>query len=167
MLTRTFLIRSGGFTLIENMMALTLIAFGMAAIYTLSGRLSVLRSSKDEASAGQVLQQRIEQLRISNWQRVTNATWIRDNLLNVNADGAASLNALTETVTVTPYGSANTSTNTFTLSGGTATAASSNSSLLAENAVKINWRVTWVGIPAGKVHTRETLAVLGKGGVAK
>lgn len=159
---------SAGFTLVENMIALTVIAIGLAAVYSLNGQtLSLLRSSKDEACASQVLQQRVEQLRIGNWQRLTSPAWIRDSLLNAQADGAGSLNALSESVKVVPYNSNNTSFNTFTASGGSASAGSANASLLGENAVQIFWTVTWVGIPAGKTHTRQTVSVLAKGGVAK
>jgi Tfp pilus assembly protein PilV len=158
----------GGFTLLENVIACSIIAIGMAATYSLNGQsMGVLRMAKDQSSASQVLQQRVEHLRIANWQKVSNPTWIRDSILNTGADGTSSLTNLTETVTVAAYGGTSTATNTFSRGPSGPSAAAGNVSLLNENAVLIKWVATWNGIPKGKVHTRELVTVLGKGGVAK
>jgi hypothetical protein len=87
--------------------------------------------------------------------------------MNAPADGAANLNSLAETATVTPFDSTNTNINTFTRTGSSAVAGSGNVSLLTENALSVKWTVTWSGIPKGKTHRREIVAVLGKGGIAK
>jgi len=150
------------------MVACAMIASGLAGTYTLNSQtISTLRMANEESCASQVLQQRIEQLRIANWQRVSDATWIADHVLNTPADGSASLNGLSETITVVPYNSASPYVNTFTRTGTTTRAASTNVDQIDEAAVTVKWSLTWKGIPSGKLHTRETLAVLGKGGVAK
>jgi hypothetical protein len=157
----------GGFTLVENVMACALVAVGMAGTYLVNGQsMSILRMAKDEASASQVLQQRVEHLRIANWQRITNPTWIRDYILNASADGSAALASLNETITISPY-TGTSSGNTFTRVGGTASAGASNVSMMAQDALVVKWKVTWRGVPSGKVHHREMLTVLGKGGIAK
>jgi hypothetical protein len=154
------------FSLVENILACAIVALGLAGTYTLNSQtMGVLRMAKEEAFASQVLQQRIEHLRIANWQRISSPTWIRDSLLNVSADGSSSLRGLSETVTLTPLGSS--TGNTFSRTGSTAVAGSANTSLLTQDSLLIKWSVTWNGIPGGKVHTRETLAVLGRGGIAK
>ena len=159
--------REKGFTLIENVFACALIALGLACTYTVNSQtMGVLRMAKDEAFASQVLQQRIEHLRIANWQRITSPTWIRDNILNVSADGGSSLAGVVETVTVVPYDNSSAG-NTFTRTNGAASSSGGNASLLRQDAVTVKWKITWKGIPSGKVHDRETLAVLGKGGIAK
>lgn len=166
--TRRSKAAAAGFTLLENVVACAVIAIGLAGTYLVNGQcMGVLRMAKDEASASQVLQQRIENLRIANWQRISSPTWIRDNILNAPADGAATLANLTEKVTITPYKGTLTTTNTFTRTGTTATAGAGNASLVTENSVAVTWDVTWTGVPQGKVHTRELIAVLGKGGIAK
>src|SRR4051812_22578978 len=91
----------GGFTLLENVFACALVAMGLACTYTINGQtMGVLRMAKDEACASQVLQQRIEHLRIANWQRITDDTWLRDHILNTAADGGGGLSGIVETVTV-------------------------------------------------------------------
>jgi len=150
------------------MLACGLIALGLAATYTLNSQsMSTLRMANEESCASQILQQRVEQLRIANWQRISSPTWVRDNILNSVADGSASMNGLTETVTIVPYNSASPLVNTFTRTGTTVQAAATNASLIDENSLTIKWSITWKGLPSGKVHKRETLAVLGKGGIAK
>ena len=44
-------------------------------------------------------------MRIANWHEITDAAWVRDNLLNVDAAGGAQLKNLVETVMLVPYGS--------------------------------------------------------------
>lgn len=169
--SRAGMLRSGStaaFTLLENVIACMIIAVGLVGTYAINGQcMDVLRMAKDEASASQVLQQRIEHLRIANWQRISDGVWIRDRILNATADGSVALQNLVETVTITPYGSATTSVNTFSRSGTTATAGSSNVDLINEHSLAIRWTVTWTGIPRGKTHRREVVTVLAKGGVAK
>src|SRR3954453_7410934 len=104
--------RRDGFTLLDSVLACGILALALGAVFTVSSHaLQTLRLSKDETVASQVLQQRLEQLRIANWQRVSDPTWIRDNILNVEADGAFGLGSLKETVTITPYNSPATSSN--------------------------------------------------------
>jgi Tfp pilus assembly protein PilV len=159
---------SAGFTLLENVVACAIIAVGLAGTYLVNGQcMGVLRMAKDEAAGSQVLQQRVENLRIANWQRISSPTWIRDNILNAPADGASTLSNLTEKVSITPYKGTLTTTNTFTRTSGTAAAGPSNASLVTENAVQVTWNVSWTGVPKGKTHTRELVVVLGKGGIAK
>jgi hypothetical protein len=154
------------FSLVENVLACAIVALGLAGTYTLNSQtMGVLRMAKEEAFASQVLQQRVEHLRIANWQRISSPTWIRDRLLNASADGSDSLRGLTETAIITPLGA--TTGNTFSRGGGAVVAASGNTSLLSQDSLLIKWTVTWNGMPAGRVHTRETLVVLGRGGIAK
>lgn len=159
------------FTLLENVVACVVIAIGLAGTYSINGQcMDVLRMAKDEASASQVLQQRIESLRIANWQRIADDLWIRDHILNAAADGSTALPNLSEKVEITPYAGTVTDTNTFTRTGTTATAGlptKPNVDLIAQNSLIITWTVTWTGVPKNKQHTRQVVTVIGKGGIAK
>src|SRR5438105_4748053 len=105
------------FTLVDSLLACAILALALGAVFAISSySLQTLRRGRDEMSSSQVLQQRIEQLRIANWQRVTDPVWLANNILNVEADGGFALPALKETITITPYNSANTNSNTFTRS---------------------------------------------------
>jgi type II secretory pathway pseudopilin PulG len=160
--------RRDGFTLLDSVLACGILALALGAVFTVSSHaLQTLRLAKDETVASQVLQQRLEQLRIANWQRVSDPTWIRDNILNVEADGAFGLNALKETVTITPYNSATAGSNVFTRQNYLAAAAAGNTDLLAERTVRILWALDWKGVPKNRPHRRESVIILAKGGVAK
>ncbi len=165
---RKTLHRTGGFSLLENVFACAVICLFLAGTFTANSEsMSILRMGRDEAGASQVLQQRIEQLRIANWQAITGSTWIRDNILNKDADGSANLQGVIEGISITPYNGLTTATNQFSRTLGTATANGGNSSLIAESAIKVTWTVTWSGLPKGRIHTRQNVAILGLGGVAK
>jgi prepilin-type N-terminal cleavage/methylation domain-containing protein len=170
---------TAAFTLLESMVACAVIAIGLAGTYSINGQcMDVLRMAKDEASASQVIQQRIESLRIANWQRISDNVWIRDHLLNASADGSAALPGLVETVTIMPYPITTTDKNTFTRNGTTAsatctrsgtttTASTATPDFIGQNSLVITWTVTWTGVPRNKQHKREVVTVLGKGGIAK
>jgi len=160
--------RTEAFTLIDCVFACGILAFALGAVFTVNGYgLQELRVGRDEMTSSQVLQQRIEQLRIANWQRITDPVWIRDNILNVAADGSYTLGNLTETVTITPFNSAVTASNTFTRANYLAAASGSNQNFALQNTISVKWALSWNGVPKNRVHRRETVVVLAKGGVAK
>ena len=130
--------------------------------------MKTIRTAKEAASASQVLQQRVEAMRIANWHQITDGNWLASNVLNANAAGADGLNNMSETLTLTPYdNSANTSSTQITRSNGTATVTTNSNTLLAENAVKAVWTVSYSGGINSKATTRQTVAIIAKGGVAK
>ena len=148
-------------------------AAGIAAIFLGSlfaintSSMGTLKMAREAAAASQVLQQRVESMRIANWHQITDAAWIRDNLLNASAPGSTELKSITETLTIAPYGSANTAVTRLRRSGTTATVNLNNTSLLTENAIKVTWQIDYTGAPNDKSTTRQTVAILAKGGVAK
>jgi hypothetical protein len=52
-------------------------------------------------------------------------------------------------------------------SGGTTTIVNRNNALLAESAIKVIWTVAYSGGMNSQSTTRQTVAILAKGGVAK
>ena len=148
-------------------------AAGISAIFLGSlfaintASMGTIKMARETAAASQVLQQRVESMRIANWHQITDANWIRDNLLNTAAPGSSELNSITETLTIAPYGSANTAVTRLTRSGTTANVTLNNTSLLTENAVKVTWQIDYTGAPNDRSATRQTVAILAKGGVAK
>jgi hypothetical protein len=106
-------------------------------------------------------------MRIANWHQITDADWIKNNLLNVGANGSVDLKSVTEILTIAPYGSANTAVTRITRTGNTAAINLENDNLLTENAIKVTWTVNYIGAPNDRAMTRQTVAILAKGGVAK
>lgn len=157
-----------GFTLLETMVAGTIMALFLSALFSVNSvSMATLRAARESTCASQVLQQRIEAMRIANWHQVTDADWLQANLLNSEAAGADMLNSRTETLTLIPYGSTTTGNTQLNRSNGAATIINRNSSLLAENAVKVIWTINYVGSPNNRTFSRQIVAILAKGGVAK
>jgi hypothetical protein len=122
--------------------------------------------ARESACASQVLQQRIEAMRIANWHQVTDASWLVANLLNADAPGASQLKNMSETLTLIAYGSSTVGNTQLTRTNGAVSIVANNSALLGENAIKIIWTVNYTAGPNG-IISRQIVAILAKGGVAK
>src|SRR4051812_42772195 len=95
-----------GTTLIEVVIATGLVAVFLGSLFTMNtASMDTIQMAKQSAAASQVLQQRVESLRIANWHQVTDPDWVRSNLLNVASDSGTGLQHLVETLTLMPYGS--------------------------------------------------------------
>jgi uncharacterized protein (TIGR02598 family) len=157
------------FSIIETTMAAGLSAVFLASLFSLNtASMQTLKMAHESACASQVLQQRVESLRIANWHQITDADWLKANLLNTDAPGSDLLKAESETLMLIPYGSATTGNTQLNRNyGASATIVNRNNALLAENAIKIIWTVNYQGSPNNRPLTRQTVAILAKGGVAK
>ena len=155
-------------TLIESVIAASLSAIFLGSLFTVNtSTMQTIKIARETACASQILQQRIEGLRIANWHQVTDADWIRTNLLNVDAAGSSGLKSLSETLTLIPYGSSSTATTQLERVNGSSRVVVENPSLLTESSMKVIWTVNFTGAPNDRVSSRQTVAILAKGGVAK
>ena len=160
--------RASGATLIEATIAAATSALFLGSLFTANmTAMKTIRTSREAGCASQVLQQRVESMRIANWPQITDPDWSSANLLSSEAAGYDGLSQMTETLTLIPYGSATTNNTQLIRSGGTTTIVNRNDALLAENAVKVIWKVVYSGGINGNVTTRQAVAILAKGGVAK
>ena len=132
-----------------------------------SSAMDTIRMARESACASQVLQQRIEAMRIANWHQVTDANWLLANLLNADAPGASELKNMSETLMLVPYGSATVGNTQLNRANGAANIVANNSALLGENAVKIIWTVNYTAVPNDRIISRQIVVILAKGGVAK
>lgn len=157
-----------GFSLIEATTAAAIAAVFLSSLFTMNmATMDTIRCAKESISASQTLQQRMESLRIANWHQVTDASWLRDNLLNTPAAGSDQLKDLIETLTLVAYNSSNVGNTQLTRTGGRADIVNENPTLLNENAVKIIWTINYTGAPNARPLSRQMVAILAKGGVAR
>ena len=160
--------RTAGFTLVEMTIATALSVLFLSSLFTMNvTSMDTIRCAKESVSASQALQQRIESMRIANWQEITDPDWISANLLNANAPGSGQLKNLSETLTLVPYGSSNVGNTQLVRAGNATTIVSRNPALLTENAIKVIWTVNYNGAPNDRANSRLIVAILAKGGVAK
>jgi len=106
-------------------------------------------------------------MRIANWHQITDADWIKANLINNSVAGSGDLKSMTESVTISPYGSGNVGDTQLNRNSTSVTITNRNDALLTENAIMVTWTVNYTGAPNDRPTTRQTVAILGKGGVAK
>jgi len=156
------------FTLIECTIATAISALFLGSLFLVtSSAMDTLQMARESACASQVLQQRIEAMRIANWHQVTDANWLLTNLLNADAPGANQLKNMSETLTLVAYGSSTVGNTQLTRTNGAVSIVANNSALLGENAIKIIWTVNYTAGPNGGIISRQIVAILAKGGVAK
>lgn len=158
-----------GTSLIETTIAAAISAMFLTSLFSMnSSSMQTIKMARESACASQVLQQRVESLRIANWHQITDPDWLKDNILNADAAGSATLKGESETLTVVAYGSSTTGNTQLTKNQGETTViVNRNAALLAENAIKVIWTVDYTGAPNDRPINRQTVAILAKGGVAK
>ena len=155
-------------TLLEAAIAASISALFLGSLFTMnSSTMETIKMAPEVAWASQILQQRVEGMRIANWHQVTDANWIQTNLLNTDAPGSDGLKNLSETLTLIPYGSSSTSTTQLVRTHGSTSIVAQNTSLLMESAMKVIWTVNFTGAPNDRSSSRQTVTILAKGGVAK
>lgn len=155
-------------TLIESTVASAIGALFLSTLFSINtAAMQTVKMGREVAAASQVLQQRMESLRIANWQQVTNATWVRDNLLNTDVSGSAAIKGLSEQLTLIPYGSATVGNTQLSRANGSSSIVSTNQALQSENAIKVIWTIAYSGSPNNRSVTRQLVTILAKGGVAK
>jgi hypothetical protein len=157
-----------GSTLVEASIAACTSALFLGSLFAMNMTgMKTIRTAREATSASQVLQQRIESMRIANWHQVTDADWVKTNLLGSQAAGSDRLNQMTETLTLTPYNGTTTTNTKIVRDGSTTTIVNRNNALLSESAMKVTWTVAYSGGINRQATTRQAVAILAKGGVAK
>jgi hypothetical protein len=152
---RAFVRSSGAFTLIENAFAVAIVGLFFVALYALSTQcVYMLNSGREAAAAEQSAQDRLEQLRNCTWAQLTDAGYLRDNILSASTTGARNLGFVTETVTVNAYPTAINPAISVVRSNGTATAASSNASIANSDIVRVDLALSWKAGPGGRSRTQ-------------
>ena len=156
------------FALVECTIATAVSALFLGSLFLMnSSAMDTIQLARESTCASQVLQQRVESMRIANWHQVTDTNWLVTNLLNADAPGASQLTNMSETLMLVPYGSTTVGNTQLTRTNGAVAIVSSNSALLGENAVKIIWTVSYTAAPNNRTISRQIVAILAKGGVAK
>ncbi len=160
--------RTRGFTLLETMSAIGMVgAFIAILIVVSSSVLNLLRTSKDNVSASQVLQERAEQLRLTSWGQLTNASRLATDVLSSETASTSGLSTPIETVVISPYPAKSGFTpGKVVRKNGAATVVSSNAALENERIVRVDVTLTWSGFPKKRDRTRAATVLIAKGSSA-
>jgi Tfp pilus assembly protein PilV len=83
-----------GFTILEVLFAASIMAFAVSSVFAMNSHiLKTLQQARDSSAASQILQQRMEQLRLNGWGSVTSANALSAHM----EDGMRSENQLAHT----------------------------------------------------------------------
>lgn len=155
---------TGGFTLVEVAIAAGLVVFGLASIYAMQSQtLQIARAAHDSGTSSQILQQRVEQLRLNKFTDVASSSGLVD-LMNSPTESEArrtGLANLTEKVTLT--NSDGSSGFSVSRRDGNATA-TTNADFSAGTRVKAYMLVSWTDRTGA--HRREFSTIFARGGVS-
>jgi hypothetical protein len=93
-----------GITLVEAMVSLSLLALGYAGIsMTNSVCLHIVRRQRETVAAGQLLQERMEQMEAAGWSNITDGTRIAGKVLAVLSAHSKYLGTAHELIRVSTY----------------------------------------------------------------
>ena len=150
--------RKEGLALLETVAAVAMVGSFIAILITMSSNLlGLLRTSKDNISASQNLQQRVEQLRLINWAGLTNPQRLAEDILAIPTPSVDGLSAPIETVTVSPYPAQNGFVPAKAVcEKGVATVISSNPALMDCLLVRVDLSLTSSGFPKKRDRSRVT-----------
>jgi len=183
----------GAFTLVEALVAVAVVAIGLTSLFVLNTRcLRFLRRSKEAVIAGQVLQERIEQLRIINRWNSTNiisTNWLGGtNFLGSesraaylvaptgNGTGTLGVGEFEEIITLNPVSVTNNSTVTVdtttsltvtksrTSGGSSISSTSANAGNFTNSSlVRVRLQFRWLPFGGGTTNTVETATLFARG----
>ena len=163
--------RTRAFTLMETTVAGAIVAVLLTGLFVLnSDMLHLLRSSAETTNASAHLQTRVEQVRLANWNQLTDPAWVQATLLNAPTDAELNLSGLSETFTATPYVSPCSAAPTASpppaytvsrLADGTTSVSpagySSGALLAQQEMLRIDLSISWPGINRTRTRTQTTL----------
>ncbi len=169
----------GGFTLIDVMGSLLIIGLALVAIVTANSRaMTMLKSSRQAATASKCLQQRIEQIRTYNWTEVTDSQAMMD-LYSAPPLPSIELPGFSEQVTINQFIPSQTYNTQSTQpspsptpmvitrgANGTVALVTDNTALVSGPEVRVDVQINWPG-PGGTTRTRETSVIIANGGVGR
>ena len=156
------------FTLVEVVVTLGVLLIALAGIAAVnSGTFALVRSAKQSSAASLSLQERVEQLRISNWRQITDAQYLKDTFFGRSIRNMAAIPTATETITISSYPDASTTEPVKVQRTSTGVRIlTSGSEISNEPLARVDIRIEWPG-NNGRLRMRETSTIISKGGVAR
>jgi len=158
-----------GFTLVETSVAVTLVGMFISFLLASSSNvLGLLRTAKDNVSASQALQERVEEMRIANWVQITDAEFLRSDLFSGSASSTAALSKPVETITVSAYPpKAGSVAAQIRRENNVTSVVSTNLALKDERMVRVDVNLTWKGFPRNRTRVRAATVLVAQGGITK
>jgi len=165
---------ASGFTLAEVVVAVGIIAIGFLGSFAMVLQCGKQASAAEESSLVCTgLEQQMDLLRTLSWTALTNGSGITGTVWNAQPPALSGLPVTQETITITPYGQANTQTLTATWNvplAPTVTLAPAvggpTQALSTATAVQVVATMTWTGRRSGRQMTQSLVTLISEGGIS-
>lgn len=158
-----------GFTLAETLIATAVALLGMAGAMSLNqGHLRLVKSARQSNAATLCLQERVEQMRLADWRKITDAGYLKDTLLAAPARSAAPLDQLWETITITAYPDPAAAKKLIIerrVNGERVTMLSGDG-LSSERLAEVEFQIGWLG-PDRRPRIRASTTMISNGGISR
>ncbi len=164
------LLSVGGFTLIEVLAAIGIVAIGFLGTFAMVMQGGTMVSAaEEEALVCSGLEQRMDQLRTLSWTSLTDGTGITGTLYIARPAPLSGITVTQETVTISAYNLAGAQTLNGAWVGVSAPTATptAGTALSAAHAVKVVATLSWTGRRSSRAQTRSLVTIISDGGISK
>lgn len=162
--------RNAGFTLLETAIAIGIMAIGFLGSFGAVLQAGKMASaSEEEALVCSSLEQRMDQLRLLQWDPLTNGTGITSTVWMARPEAMAGITVSQEALTISPCDVPGTQTLQATWDDASAPAITftGGTALSAASTVKVVATLTWTGRRSSRAQTRSLVTVISRGGISK
>ncbi|MHA3774737.1 prepilin-type N-terminal cleavage/methylation domain-containing protein [Verrucomicrobiota bacterium sgz303538] len=163
---------SAGFSFVEALIAISIIAISLGALMTLNGQqLRVVKIARDTNAATLYQQERVEQLRQMRWPDLTSSDFVANTYMRNRPRSKAALDQISETVTIAAYPVATQGSKALRVdqsTDGTATVDSTQNgfALANERLVRVDLLLKWKGAD-GRQRERSTATLISDSGITR
>lgn len=166
--------RNAGFTLAETLVGASVAVIGMAAVAVLNqAHLRYVQSARQSNAATLALQERVEQMRLADWRKITDPTYLKDTLYATATVSSSPLARFTEEVQVAAYEPVIDAEHPAPqklivqrLVNGSRVTLMSGSGLATQRLAKVDLKIAWTGTD-GRSRTRATTTLISNGGISR
>ena len=166
--------RNAGFTLAETMVGAAVAVVGMAAVAVLNqAHLRYVQSARQSNAATLALQERVEQMRLADWRKITDPTYLKDTLYATATKSSGPLSRFTEEVQVEAYepviDAAHPAPQKLVVQrrvNGSRVTMMSGSNLATQRLAKVDLKINWIGSD-GRSRVRATTTLISNGGISR
>lgn len=162
--------RSAAFTLVETAIAISVVAIGLLGSFGAVLQTGKMAAAAEEEALGcNGLDTRVDQLRLLDWNELTNGSGIVAKVWTARPASMAGVPVTQETVTLSPATASGGQTVSATWNAGASPSVSlSGGTPLADaGAVRVVTTLTWTGRRSSRTQTRSLMTIISRGGISK
>ncbi len=162
-------LHQAGFTLAETLVGAAVAAIGIGAVGLLnSAHLRYVQSARQSNAATLALQERVEQMRLADWRKITDPVYIKDTLYAAPPKSSGPLLNFTEEVKVAAYPDDTVAQKLIVnrLANGNRVTILSGDGLSTQRLAKVDLQIRWTG-GDGRSRLRATTTLISNGGISR